>query len=385
MKLNREYIQQLLETNADDHHISLYMPTHAIPGRETRQDSIRLKTLLNDVRDQLLERGLGHGDVETLLRPATDLLDDETFWKNQNHGLVLFLRGGELEIHHVPAEMPARTFIGDRFYIRPLMPFINADGRFYILALSQQRIRFFEATRYHIEPITLPDMPTSLDEALQFDEDEPQLQHHSGRKASVEQSEIYHTQDPQDQHKTNILRLMQMVDNHVTPYLRTNSEKAPLMLAGVEFIRALYHQANHYQYLVEEKAIAGNPDNVKDQELHAQALGFVEDYFESEQKAEYRAFCNQIATEATSSDLRTLVPAAHHGQIDTLFIKQNGQHWGRYDEPSDTFELHDDYTLGSVELLDLAAAQTLKHGGAVFVLAEDEMPVDAPAAATLRF
>ncbi len=387
MNLTKSYLRQLLEADVTPPYISIYMPTHPLPGRETRQDSIRLKTLLGHVRDELqANNDLNSREIDTLLQPAEALLADETFWKSQNEGLVLFLNAEGMDMHRLPLEMPELTFVGERFYVKPLMPLVNEDGTFYLLALSQNQIRFFNASRHHIERIALSDdMPTSLDEALRFDEDSPALQHHSGRSASAEQSEIYHTQDPQDNHKTNVLRFMKTVENHVTAYLRRNADKAPLLLAGVDFVQALYREANHYAHLIENKGITGNPDNLSSQDLHGESLDVMQPHFELAQQSAFTAFRNQIATDATTSDLRSLLPAAHHAQIATLFLKQNGMHWGTYDEPTDTLTLHEEPAPRSDELLDLAAAETLKHGGDVFVVSPEEMPTDAPAAAILRF
>jgi len=44
-------------------------------------------------------------------------------------------------------------------------------------------------------------------------------------------------------------------------------KKAPLVLAGVEYLFPIYQEANTYPDLVEE-GITGNPENLKPEELH---------------------------------------------------------------------------------------------------------------------
>jgi hypothetical protein len=59
--------------------VSIFMPAHrAWP--ETRQDPIRLKNLLVEARERLLERGLPSTETDGILQPAEDLLSDGLFW-----------------------------------------------------------------------------------------------------------------------------------------------------------------------------------------------------------------------------------------------------------------------------------------------------------------
>lgn len=89
--------------------ISIYMPTHRA-GRDTQQDPIRLKNLLRKAEQTLEQDGMGRRDIEALLKPAHDLLDDMFFWKRQYDGLALFISEGDLHYHRLPFQ-PDETCI----------------------------------------------------------------------------------------------------------------------------------------------------------------------------------------------------------------------------------------------------------------------------------
>ncbi|MGH8601563.1 MAG: hypothetical protein ACREXR_01905, partial [Gammaproteobacteria bacterium] len=44
-----------------------------------------------------------------------------------------------------------------RFHLKPLFPLISGDGTFYLLALSQNEVRLFKGSRYHINELGLGD------------------------------------------------------------------------------------------------------------------------------------------------------------------------------------------------------------------------------------
>ncbi|MEZ4715870.1 MAG: hypothetical protein R2851_07260 [Caldilineaceae bacterium] len=46
----------------------------------------------------------------------------------------------------LPLDFPSLTRVADHFYVKPLLPLLTDDGRFYILALSQNDVRLYQAT-----------------------------------------------------------------------------------------------------------------------------------------------------------------------------------------------------------------------------------------------
>ena len=174
--LSKEQIEQLMTAPADGLTVSIFMPTH-VRGSETQQDPIRLKNLVGQAVERLKERGTQEEDAETFLMPAIQLTKDEAFWQNQSHGLALFLSSEAVNIYRLPIDFEERVMVDERFHIKPLLPLLSGDGTFYILALSQNEVRLFQGTRNTVEPVDLrEEIPTSLAEALRFDEPETEQQ-----------------------------------------------------------------------------------------------------------------------------------------------------------------------------------------------------------------
>ena len=165
-----------------------------------------------------------------------------------------------------------------------------------------------------------------------------------------------------------------------------NDEQAPLVLAGVDYLIPIYHQANSYPFLIEE-AIEGNPDQLEARELHQLAWKIVEPVFVEDQRqalARYHELYGSGSNLATNR-INTIIPAAHYGRIEILFTPLGVQNWGSFDAANNSLEQHQEFHPGDQDLLDLAAVQTLHNGGVVYALDPEEMPDSNPLAAILRY
>lgn len=370
-----------LSESASDRALSIYLPTHTA-GPDIQQDPIRLKNLLSESEAKLGEAGMSEDAVKQLLKEARALLEDHHFWRYQSHGLALFVTSEATRIYRLPLDFKPSVTVADRFYLRPLLPLFSGNRYFYVLALSQNQVRFFQATRYRISEIPVPEVPDSLDDALQYDDPEKQLQSHSSGGGGGN-APVYHGQGAgADDEKSNIKRFFTQIDAGLHPHL--NGEEAPLVVASVEYLQPIYREANTYASLL-DAGIPGNPDVAKPEELREAAWSKVAPLVEqSHQEAldRYRAL---QGTGKTGARLSQLLPAAHQGQIETLFLAADVPCWGQFDPASGRVEERDRAQAEDVDLLDLAAVQTFLQGGTVCVLEADAMPDAAAAAAIYRY
>jgi len=90
-------------------------------------------------------------------------------------------------------------------------------------------------------------------------------------------------------------------------------------------------------------------------------------------------------TGKASDQLDQLIKAACRGQVDTFLTTANAHRWGQVEAQSGEVNFHDQPQPRDCDLLDVAAVQTFLQGGTVYILDEDEMPTEAPAAAVYRY
>ncbi len=373
-----EDLPMLLDAH-DKSVVSICMPVQLVEA-QVQQNPIRLKNLLREAEQRLLERDVGEAEISELLAPAQELLREENvFWLHRDVSLVLFLEPGHMHTYSLPVEVEERVVIGRRFHVRPLIRVLQHQGVFYVLALNLGGIHLYEATRFDLNEVALEDVPLWLEEALRYDDFERQIQHHtsSSRHARGKQTAVFHGQGVAGDDarvKQNILRFFRQVDNGVRNVL--GSEQAPLILVGVGHLQGIYREANHYTHLI-DGGIDCNPEELSASELHRRALAVASPLLNAERDEAVERYSDLSGSDRAADALKTVVPAAYHQRVDTLFVPEGVQCTGTFD-PSDHAALQEDN--GGIDLIDEAVAHSLLNAGKVYVLPQNDMPARSVAA-----
>jgi hypothetical protein len=384
--LRRADLRELVERDGT-WHVSIYMPTHRAAGREHQQDPIRLKNLLSQAENKLLEYDVHRTAMQEILRPAQELLENRKFWQHQSDGLAVFLSDGYSKIYHLPHRFEEMAAVSKSFYVKPILPLLNANGNFYLLAISINQVRLFQASRDSLSEIELQHMPTSMGEALQADDHQKNLGFHTGTDNSGggERAAIFYGQGVEENKKDDILRYFRYVAEGLSGVIE-EEESTPMVVAGVDYLLPLFREASTYRNLL-EKGITGSPDRQDVNELHAQAWKIVEPIFiGNRQKAldrfsELHGQKNGLAT----SDLEEAVKAAVNGRVETLIVPLGVQKWGRYITETDSVEFEREATSENDDLLNFAALHTLLNSGNVYAVPREQFPGQGEIAAIFRY
>lgn len=362
--------------------VSIYVATRRTQV-VNQQDPIRFKNLLRAAEDQLLLRGLRTPAVQELLEPGYRLAKDDIFWQGVSGGIAAFISPGRFRIFNIPVPVDELVVVNDRPYLKPILQHLQHPGHFYVLALSQKNVRLFRGDRHTIEQVEVPGMPGEINEALQTDT--PEQTFHRPR------APIQTGRGPQifaghggsvDESKSEINRYFRQVNGALHDVLR--DETAPLVLACVEFLAPIYRDANTYRYIL-ENPIHGNPEGLSAEELHAKAWPVMAPILAQAEEAALQRFQELAGSNngKASTDVREIVPAAHFGRVDALFVAIGDQEWGHFDRESGTVYLRPLPGPRDQDLLEFAAVETFLNGGRVFTV--DRSKVPGPIAAVFRF
>ncbi len=375
-----------LATQRHELSLSFYLPTHAVTADKTRQDPVRLKQLLRQAEGLLRERGQRPSAVEKFLAPLWTLQQDPIFWLHQSSGLAIFFSPELYRYYRLPLIFEEKLLVGDRFYLKPLLPLITNNGRYFVLALSKDQSRLFECTRFEAAQVPVEQMPQGLAEALRYDDPQRQVQYHtapSGGGSGKRQAAMFHGHGVgTDDEKSNILRYFQQVETAMQELLRNHP--LPVVLYGVEYLHGLYREASRYPNLVDH-GLTGNPDLLKAKDLPDRVWPIVQTLFEQAQETAVNAFKTLEGTGRTSVDLLEILNGAVDGQVAVLFLLQGATQWGRFDPEARQVHLAAEGTPDGEDLLDTAAFHAFAKGGAIYVLEPASMPTRQSIAAILRW
>lgn len=350
--------------------VSIFLPTHR-SGRETLQGPIHLKNQLREASNSLVAQGVSSSDAAEYLKPLSAYLDDSEFWQHQADGLALFHCQGLTEAFRLPINVPVRTVVSDSFDVTPLLPMVSIEGRFFILAVSENDVRLLDATRFSFYEVDVEGMPKSMAEALFADDKEQQINYHSGAGSSPKgggRSAMYFgTGDDgsKEQHKTDCKRYFDKLDNSLSAILKQNPH--PVVLAGVGYLLPIYKAANRSAMIIGE--VHGSPDRATAEALHAEAWVTAESFFTKSIDESLEAFREAHGTGLASGTLHKITAAAAEGRVKELFVDL------------------DRLALQEESLIDVnrAVSETLLKKGQIHVVGQGVLPDDAVAAAIFRY
>lgn len=391
-----EDLRKLAERE-EDVVLSLYMPTRPGP-EEPEENSLHLKNLLGPAEARLREAGYRPAEVGELLSPLERLLGDATFWRKQLAGLALFRSQRDLVTHSLIDEVEPQVVVGPRAHIAPLAASAFPTTAFFVLALSQGALRLLSCTNKTCDRLDLArfEAPASLEEALRYDDlQKPELQHHpamgpgrdrigpdpTATEGGPQRHSFHGHGESGEGKKTQIRRFFQVVARKLDPVF--DRRRIPVVLAGVEFLLPLYREASRYGDFV-EAAVEGNPELLRDDELHDLALERVRPRLDARVDDLKERIGAGIPRGEASTEIENVVLASFEGRIDVLFVRRGGDVLrGTVDHANRKV------TTGSgdesEDLIELAVRNTVTTDGEIVVLSEDDMPGSQPLAALYRY
>ena len=352
--------------------ISIFIPTHRA-GEEVLKgkDTLKLKNQLKEVSNKLENEEMGPREIDTLIAPIQELLDDSEFWRHQSDGLAIFRSDSFFKKYTLPVHFEAFNYVANGFYLKPLLPMFTGDGNFYVLALELEEVRLYEQTRHSIAEVVVDDLiPSRMEDRVGYDYEPKSLQYKS--QADAQGRAMYHGHAEGDRDRKNeIARYFRAIDKGLMTLLK--DDNVPMIVASQDYLFSIYKEENSYQYLLDDP-INCNLSETDKFLLHEMAWEKVAPIFDEERKEKVETFKQYDDTGRTSSEIEQVVPAALEGKIDTLFVQNNADIWGIYDPEKRHVRVDEEPLPSSVSLLNKAAIKIFLNGGKVYLLEKDEMP-----------
>lgn len=250
---------------------------------------------------------------------------------------------------------------------------------YYILAVSKNKSRFFEVKDGDISEKSIDGMPGSVDAAWEgMERQDKSLQFHSSGGGTA----MFHGQGgAKDTETTETEVYLHKIAKSI--HTLVHEQHAPVVFAGVEELFGHY-RALDTSGMLQDEYIRGNPDDLRLEELLESSKPIVEKVIGKQHKELLESYGNLSGTGRTSTDLQTVLDAAHRGKVELLFIAEGAEQWGIYDSATGHLSLHKAQEDGDEGLLSAAAAHTIRHRGRVATLPKDQMPEGSDIAAVLR-
>ncbi len=372
--------------------ISIFLATHR-GARETKQNPIRFRNLIKRADDALVEMGVSLDEQRALLGPLHDLANDHDFWQHQDDGLAVLRSPHVMRRFRVPAALEELVVVEDRFHVKPLLAFLNAAERFFVLELHVHRVRLFEADRFGIAERDLGDAPRRLEDTVGYEVRQQMVQQHSirsgtpagglGAQGAGPTGMIFHGHgegEPEEE-KREIRQWFGALHDAVDRLV--GDRQVPVVLVGSEPLFPIFRAMSALNVL--EEGVHEKNEPVSEREIHAHAWPVAERYLTREVDEAPERLPALEGRGLASTDLDEVLLAAFDGRVRTLYVGRDEHEWGRFDVDHRAVRRFDGWRPGADDLLDLAAANTYAKGGKVWVLPHDRLPAGTRLAAEFRY
>ncbi len=352
--------------------ISIFIPTHRA-GEKVLQgvDSLKLKNQIADVRNQLSKKGLPTDEIDQLIAPAQELVDDSSFWRKQSDGLALFITPGFSKVYTLPVYFEEFNYVSDSFYLKPLMPLFVGDGNFFLLMLERSNVKLYDCTRHSITEINIEDcIPETKQDVVGYDYEQKNLQFRTGQGGA---GAMYHGhEEATGKRKNEITRYLKAINDGLAPLLKEDSK--PMLVAALDPLFDMYKEVNTYRNIMEEnlKVNFGDTDIY---EVHELAWEKMTPVFDKKRKDKIALFLENQGTGKTAIGIDEIMQSAFNGKVDTLFCENNEDIFGNYKEENNVITVtQSESEAHSISLMNVAAIKTFLNGGEVYLLKKEEMP-----------
>ncbi len=365
--------------------VSIYLPTPEVGADGNRRD-VQLRDLVEKVLDQLKSVELKKNEHKNVMKVVDEMLSSDEFWRQGNKGFAIFVSPHLQKWYRLPIDILPLAIVSYRFHLKPLIPLVTEHEDFYLLSLSKQRVELFCGDRYGLHKEEVVGMPKDLEEVVGTDTGERQLQFHTRSTSSSggRRPAVYHGQSSWKDDKQKYLnRFLQQVDNAVTKHLET--QKAPLILSGVEKMLTEYVIINTYPHLLKEVVLQGNREGDSLKNLHTEALQKLQSYFYDQERAKIEKYLTHGSPRRISTKIDEILRQARMGKVDTVLVARGVRKWGKFDENTLAVDVEDKQTPQNHDLFDLACAETMLNGGTAYVLPPEFIPTPEPIAAVFRY
>lgn len=368
MLITDKQFRALIEVEGP-HRVTLYMPTERDgDGRKAREN---FEQLLQDAADRLQDRGKSKEEALKFLHRAYELLDDRGFWTYLSDGLAVYISDEEFEHYILPLDFESFLYVGRHFYLRPILPVLSGEGRFFLLALGHNDINLYEGTHYSLRPVEIENLiPVDFAEAMKTAYAESDVRMYTGEGPTAKP--IQHSRGEKAPKEIRDIRgYFRQIDEGLN--IALEGLRAPLILAAPQRLVPVFLDITNYPDTMSFH-VEGDPTDFSEEYLHDRAWKQLQEHHKTV-KDNYREQFSDMkeAGKAATEDTK-VIDAAYEGKVKVLFTQKSAHVWGAYDTDKKVVKFHERRRPDSEDLVERAAVKTFEKGGRVYDVAKDHMP-----------
>ena len=362
--------------------ISIYLPTfREDPESKENRNHINLKNKIKDASRELEDQGYQKKEIDNYLKPLHDLVEDAGFLRNLWNGMAIFLNERIFVYYTLPLNFDHIMYMGNDFYLLPLLRPVRENKSFYILSLNLHGVKLYKADRFTIEKKEAEAfVPEKIEQINGFNDYKDKVYHHRTAVVGGGQTFYHGHAKGEEEKKEEVIRFLRYVDEGLQAILHDKTE--PLVVASVDYIFSLFRDITDYKHLVPNN-ISESPKDETPKSLLKKAWQVIQHQLDAEREKmvqKYHESSNK------SYMIEDILPNILYNRVDSLFVNKKESIWGTVH--NDSFEVmrHTEKQPGDEDLLNFAAIKAYLNKGNVYLMEPEQMPdQNKPLNALYRF
>jgi hypothetical protein len=364
-----QLIERLAEPDGDELVVSIYLPTEQA-GRETRQNPIRYKNLVQAAAAELKAAGRDDAADQAMLAAAADKLHDAAFWQHKSAALAVFMRRSGIDWITLDTPVDEQLTVAPRHHLLPLLRLQARNLNYYLLNLDLDHTQLWRGDRHRLEPVAAGDRLPRMKAFMEAYVFEKNLGAHApvsavtGSGARSRTTFHGHGGTMDDQGKKYITELYHRLDDAVREQI--GDGETPLLLAGPAHLIAQYRTTNGYPHLLDEH-LEKDVTGLDDAALKDRAWTILRRRLEQQDAQTLGRYGNLAGSGQTADTPEAIVETAADGAIDTLIVNTDASPvWGRFSAGRPAGSRVSPAAgpgTGIEDLRNLAALFTFRNGG----------------------
>lgn len=340
--------------------VTLTVPDHH-PGAADGTQQTRLRGLVKTA----LERGL---DLSGLEKSASEFA--QSALAHAGGAGFVYCWSPKSSAAFALGGAASNAVVASHPYVVPLLTPAFAAHNLLVLGLSTKHLRLLEYVDGECLSMALPaDVPRNLDAAGTF--------HHSAgipAQGRTGAGVRFGTSGERESARSSVEHFCALIDSGLTPVLNHR----PLLLMGVAEEIAAFRRVSHYDALMHAE-VDGNIDSLTPAQIAAHAQRAAREEYERLGRVVLAALREMRDRQRVTRNPQEVLRAAAAGRVHQLVVRAGTEIPGRLEPDMDKA------ALPSEDLVNASAAETLRKGGEVFLLPQDELPLDEALCAFLRY
>jgi hypothetical protein len=344
--------------------LSLRVRTHRrMP--EAQQDPTRVKNLIRHAEKVMLERDISGAVVHDYIH-RLDRFHKQLDWRYLDEGLCVFVAAGRLAWVMLPEPVEETVVVGETFLTRDLVRITTRTPRYHLLVLSEQATRWYQGWGRRLSEESGHGFPIENQE----DSHDPPEGFNRGvdpKSFANERSKVF------------LRRVAEAAK------VRIKHEPAPVFVAGVDRLQALYREAAGEDAI--SGSVSGSFDGRSPHELAEALSPELERWQQERRHMVLQRFHEVKGTRNGVAGLREVGEAAAMARVDTLLVESPYSIAGNYDRETGrviTVANGGESDMAPDDVVDEIVETVMERGGNV-VFYQDGRLAGASIGAILRY